>query len=55
MGVVLFNHSETDFQVNQGDRIAQLTLEKIETPVVQEVQNLGSTERGSGGFGSTGL
>ena len=32
--VVLFNHSDTDFKVNQGDRIAQLILEKIETPVV---------------------
>ena len=53
--VVLFNHSETDFEVKQGDRIAQLILEKIKTPVVQEVQNLGSTERGIGGFGSTGI
>ena len=55
MGVVLFNHSESDFQVNQGDRIAQLILEKIQTPVVQEVQDLDSTERGTGGFGSIGI
>ena len=37
VGVVLYNHAETDFQVKQGDRIAQLILEKIETPEVQEV------------------
>ena len=53
VGVILFNHSDSDFQVKQGDRIAQLILEKIETPAVQEVQELGDTERGSGGFGST--
>ena len=37
-----------------GDRIAQLILEKIDTPPVQEVQGLGDTIRGSSGFGSTG-
>ena len=50
VGVVLFNHSDVDFQVKQGDRIAQLILEKIKTLVVQEVQDLGSTYRGSGGI-----
>ena len=38
-----------------GDRIAQLILEKIDTPPVEEVQGLGETVRGSGGFGSTGV
>ena len=38
-----------------GDRIAQLILEKIKTPVVQKVIVLSATDRGSGGFGSTGL
>ena len=38
-----------------GDRIAQLILEKINTPPVEEVQGLGDTVRGSGGFGSTGV
>ena len=37
VGVVLFNHAETEFQVKQGDTIAKLILEKIETPGVQEV------------------
>ena len=55
VGVVLFNHADDDFQVKQGDRIAQLILEKIATPEVQEVQELGDTKRGAGGFGSTGV
>ena len=55
VGVVLFNHGDSDFQVKQGDRIAQLILEKIETPIVQEVQELNETKRGTGGFGSTGI
>ncbi|KAF9518425.1 hypothetical protein BS47DRAFT_1338359 [Hydnum rufescens UP504] len=52
--VLLFNHSEQEFIVNEGDRIAQLILEKIETPPVLEVQNLDDTLRGVQGFGSTG-
>ena len=55
VGVVLFNHGDQDFQVKMGDRIAQLILERIDTPPVQEVQDLAGTERGTGGFGSTGI
>ena len=55
VGVVLFNHGDQDFVVKMGDRIAQLILEKIDTPPVEEVQGLDSTVRGSGGFGSTGI
>ncbi|CAN6463324.1 unnamed protein product [Victoria cruziana] len=55
VGVILFNHSDSDFQVNTGDRIAQLILEKIVTPDVCEVEDLDSTARGVGGFGSTGV
>ncbi|KAI5701183.1 deoxyuridine 5'-triphosphate nucleotidohydrolase isoform X5 [Diaphorina citri] len=54
VGVVLFNHSDQDFKVNKGDRIAQLICQRIEYPVLQEVTNLNNTERGAGGFGSTG-
>jgi dUTP pyrophosphatase len=53
--VLLFNFSSDAFQVNKGDRIAQLLLEKIATPVVMEVGELDQTERGAGGFGSTGM
>ncbi|KIJ32358.1 hypothetical protein M422DRAFT_76556 [Sphaerobolus stellatus SS14] len=52
--VLLFNHSDADFQVAVGDRVAQLIIEKIETPEVLEVADLEETLRGAGGFGSTG-
>ena len=55
VGVVLFNHGDQDFEVKMGDRIAQLILEKIDTPPVEEVQGLNNTVHGSGGFGSTGV
>jgi len=56
--VLLFNHDpSTQFIYQKGDRIAQLVLEKIETPPVIAVQDLSdnTTSRGSAGFGSTGL
>ncbi len=54
--VVLFNHSNIDFEVKQGDRIAQLVLEKIMTPdvVIITAEQLTETDRGEAGFGSTG-
>lgn len=54
VGVVLFNLSNEDFGIKQGDRIAQLILEKIVLAEVCEVSDLDETKRGSGGFGSTG-
>ncbi|KAI9320695.1 dUTPase-like protein [Dichotomocladium elegans] len=54
LGVLLFNFSTEEYQVNEGDRIAQLILERIYTPEVIEVDELDNTERGAGGFGSTG-
>ncbi len=54
LGVVLFNHSTDDYHVKQGERIAQLILEQISTPPVVEVDQLDDTDRGAGGFGSTG-
>lgn len=53
--VILFNHSDVDFEVKAGDRISQLIIEKIITPDVVEVESLDSTQRGEGGFGSTGV
>ncbi|KZT62154.1 dUTP diphosphatase [Calocera cornea HHB12733] len=52
--VLLFNLSDKDFEVQEGDRVAQLIIEKIETPAVMEVADLEETLRGAGGFGSTG-
>lgn len=52
--VLLFNHSDVDFEVAPGDRVAQLILERICTPEVKEVDDLTRTSRDGGGFGSTG-
>ncbi len=41
--------------MNKGDRVAQLILERIATPEVVEVEDLDNTERGAGGYGSTGI
>ena len=46
VGVVLFNFGDDDFVVNMGDRIAQLIFEKIETPIVKEMNDLEGTDRG---------
>lgn len=55
VGIVLINHSDRDFVVNDGDRIAQLVLAKVEQALFTTAETLGSTTRGSGGFGSTGV
>jgi dUTP pyrophosphatase len=52
--VVLFNHGDKDFEVKKGERIAQLVLERCETPPIEEIGQLEETLRGSDGFGSTG-
>ena len=52
--VLLFNFGEEDFEVKTGDRIAQIILERIYFPTLEEVGTLDDTLRGAGGFGSTG-
>lgn len=52
--VLMFNFSDVDYEVKQGERVAQLVLERIVTPEVLEVQELEESVRGAGGFGSTG-
>ncbi|XP_057225877.1 deoxyuridine 5'-triphosphate nucleotidohydrolase, mitochondrial isoform X1 [Malurus melanocephalus] len=54
VGVVLFNFGKETFEVKKGDRIAQLICERIYYPELEEVEALDDTERGDGGFGSTG-
>lgn len=54
VGVILINHSMTPYIIKKGDRIAQLILEKIETPEISIVDELTDTKRQNGGFGSTG-
>lgn len=55
IGVILVNLSADDFTINDGDRIAQLVIAKYETAIWEEVENLDETERGEGGFGSSGV
>ena len=54
IGVVLINHGDAPYEVKQGDRVAQLILERIALPVFEEGEQSSETDRGSGGFGSTG-
>lgn len=52
--VLLFNFGDAAFSVSPGDRIAQLVLEKICMAELEELPTLDETDRGDGGFGSTG-
>ncbi|QKG70578.1 dUTP diphosphatase [Erythrobacter mangrovi] len=52
--VIMINHSTEDFTIARGDRIAQLVLAPVTQAVWNEVEELDATERGDGGFGSTG-
>ena len=55
VGVILINLSGEDFTVENGERIAQLVLAKHDRAQWQQVDQLSSTDRGEGGFGSTGV
>ena len=55
IGVILYNSSKDDFTVKNGDRIAQLVLQAVPMVVWQEVESLDDTERGMGGYGSSGV
>jgi dUTP pyrophosphatase len=53
--VLLLNtDASSPFDVSEGDRIAQLVLVRIEAPEIEEVDELAGSERGAGGFGSSG-
>lgn len=52
--VILINHSQVDFVITRGMRIAQMVIAKYEQAKIKEVLDLDETIRGSGGFGSTG-
>ena len=54
IGVVLYNAGETLFGFQVGDRIAQMVVKKVPEVVLLEVDDLDDTERGSGGYGSSG-
>ena len=55
IGVILVNLSDEEFVINNGERIAQLVIAKHERAEWTEVNVLSDTDRGEGGFGSTGV
>jgi dUTP pyrophosphatase len=54
IGVILVNLSKEDFQINNGERIAQLVIAQYHRVDWEQVEVLSETDRGEGGFGSTG-
>lgn len=55
VGVILINHGEEAFEVADGERVAQLVIARYESAVWKEVASLPASDRGKGGFGSTGV
>lgn len=55
IGVILINHGKEDFKIEKGNRIAQMIFEKIDQAEFEEVEELSTTDRGDGGFGSSGI
>jgi len=55
IGVILVNLSKEDFTIENGERVAQLVIAKHERAAWIEVEALSETDRGEGGFGSTGV
>jgi dUTP pyrophosphatase len=54
IGIILVNLSDKEFVINDGDRIAQMIISRHETAELVEVEELGETGRGAGGFGHSG-
>ncbi len=54
IGVILFNTTDTDFAVHKGDRVAQIVIAPVTRVEVVETDSIEETDRGAGGFGSTG-
>jgi len=55
MLITLINHSDEDFHISRGDRVAQVLFQKFETPTFVQVSELPGSQRGTSGFGSTGV
>lgn len=53
--ILLINFSGTDFEINNGDRIAQMIISRHEQVIWEQVEILSDTVRGAGGYGHTGL
>ncbi len=54
VGVIMHNASDRDYEIKAGEKVAQAVIAKVEKAVIEEVEDLTQTQRGSGGFGSTG-
>ena len=54
LGVILINHGQQAFEIKRGERIAQMVIARHEQATISVVEDLDTTERGEGGFGSTG-
>ena len=54
ISVVLINHSNVPYQINPGDRIAQMIIARVTQPLIRITNTLNSTDRGESGWGSTG-
>lgn len=55
VGVILANFGDADFQVKKGDKIAQIVVAPVTQPEIMETDTIDDTDRGAGGFGSTGI
>ena len=55
IGVILANFGDKDFSVSKGDKIAQLVFAPVVQPEIEETDTIDETDRGAGGFGSTGI
>lgn len=55
VGVILANFGDSDFEVKKGDKIAQIVVAPVLQAGIEEADEIDETDRGSGGFGSTGV
>ena len=55
VGVILINLGDSEFQVRKGDKVAQLVIAPVTQPEIAEADAVDETDRGAGGFGSTGV
>lgn len=55
VGIILINHGWEVFRIKRGDRVAQMVIAPITQAIWMEAEELDATERGEGGFGSTGV
>jgi len=55
LGLIVINHGTFDYKIERKQKVAQLVIQKVERAKLEEVESLEDTQRGTGGFGSTGL